>query len=481
MNITEPLRRLARVAPDAIAILRADDTAVTFRDLDRMIDAAASRLDGTGLVAGQVAGLAITGPDEFPALILALALARAGIASADPGLAADRMQLSLHQAGTPARTDLRSIAFDAGWTQVSPRMHLPVRPLHPGGDALCRIFSSSGTTGTAKFTAISHALIARRILSNTLSMGPPGRVHICAVNYGITMGFCAVLQTLWAGHTLVMTSPARAMESIRRHHVDTLLIAPASLAALLTTLPEASTPPPSLRTIVMGGSAMPTHLLAPTRQRLCAHIVSYLGATETGGIASAPFDLLAGMQGAVGVVHAGVEVQAVGEDDKPLPPGTSGALRIRGQNVAAGYLGADPAHAAIFRDGWFYPGDLGAVTADGVVTISGRVSDVINAGGVKVLPQVIEEALQSLPEITDAAAFGAPDAMGVVQIWAAIVTTGPVPKAALDAVCQGPLAAHPPKFVLRVDALPRNANGKIMRQELVRFVAAQQRGTAPPA
>lgn len=481
MNITEPLRRLARMAPDSVAILRADDTAVTYRDLDRMIDAAASRLDGTGLVAGQVAALAITGPDEFPALILALALARAGIASADPGLAAAQVHLLLHQAGTPAPAGLRSIAFDAGWTQVPPHSHLPVRPLHPGGGAICRIFSSSGTTGTPKFTTISHALITRRVLSNSLSMGPPGRLHICAINYGITWGFCAVLQTLWAGHTLVMTSPARAMDSIRRHRVDALLIAPASLAALLAALPESSEKPPSLREIVVGGSAMPAHLLTEVRQRLCDNVLSYLGATETGGIASAPFDVLAGQPGAVGVVHAGMVVQAVGEDGEPLPPGVSGALRMRGENVAAGYLGADPVHGEIFREGWFYSGDLGAVSADGIVTISGRVSDVINAGGVKVLPQMIEEALRSVPEISDAAAFGVPDALGVVQIWAAIVTTGPVPKAALDAVCQGPLAAHPPKFVLRVDALPRNANGKILRQELVRFVASQQRGAAPPA
>ena len=478
MNITEPLRRLARVMPDAVAVIRADNTAVTYRDFDRMIDAAAARLDGTGIAAGQIAALAIIGPDEFPPLVMALALARAGIASADPALPADHLQLHLRHASAPPRDGVRNVAFDAGWTQVPPHGNLPVRPLHPGGAATCRIFSSSGTTGTSKLTAISHRLIVRRILSNTLSMGPPGRVFVCAVNYGITWGFCAMLQTLWSGGTLVLTDPARAIETMRRHRADTLMIAPVSLAQLVGTLPDNAAPLASLRQIVVSGSALPPRLHALTRQRLCPEVITYFGATETGGIASAPVAALDGIAGAVGIVHAGIEVQAVDANDQPLPPGMAGALRIRGDNVVSGYLGAEEATSDAFRDGWFYSGDMGAVTADGVVTISGRISDVINAGGIKVSPHVIEDALLILPQITEVAAFGVPDDMGIVQIWAAIVSGAPVPKAALDAVCQGPLAAHPPKFVLRVQALPRNANGKVLRQELARFVLAQRRGAA---
>jgi acyl-CoA synthetase (AMP-forming)/AMP-acid ligase II len=158
-----------------------------------------------------------------------------------------------------------------------------------------------------------------------------------------------------------------------------------------------------------------------------------------------------------------------------LPPGTEGILRIRSANCIAGYLGDTAASASVFRNGWFYCGDVGAVSDDGALTISGRTSDFINSGGNKVSPQVIEDVLLSLPQVTEAAAFGVPDGMGVVQIWAAIVADARVETSALKAICHAKLAEKSPKFILQVKGLPRNANGKVVRDELVKFAMTQQR------
>jgi acyl-coenzyme A synthetase/AMP-(fatty) acid ligase len=88
---------------------------------------------------------------------------------------------------------------------------------------------------------------------------------------------------------------------------------------------------------------------------------------------------------------------------------------------------------------------------------------------------VIEDVLLSLPQVTDAAAFGVPDRMGAVQIWAAIVADTRVETAVLNAICRERLAEKSPKFILQVKALPRNANGKVVRDELVKFAMTQQR------
>jgi acyl-CoA synthetase (AMP-forming)/AMP-acid ligase II len=104
MNITDPIRHRARVSPRAVAIVRADDSSVSYEELDQIVDAAAARVDGTSLAAGQVAGLAIGGADEFPPLVLALALARAGIASAETSLPARHLDAVFTPDGTSVTT-----------------------------------------------------------------------------------------------------------------------------------------------------------------------------------------------------------------------------------------------------------------------------------------------------------------------------------------------------------------------------------------
>jgi acyl-coenzyme A synthetase/AMP-(fatty) acid ligase len=472
MNITDPIRYRARLSADAIAIIRADDSEVTYHDLERMIDAAAARIDGLGLVSGQVAGLAMTGPDEFPPLVVALALARSGIASADPALPAKHLDIVLSLTGT--RDGVRNVLYDPGWIQPPPR-GLPARPMHPDGSAICRVFASSGTTGTPNFAAVSHDVMARRVYSHWLSAGPSEPVHICGVGHGFAWGFRSVLRTFWSGGTLVLTNPARAVAAIRRHNAGSLAIAPVSLQTVIGAMPGDSEPLPSLKAIEVGGAVLSAGLYEQVRRKLCGNVVSFFGSTETGGVASASLPMPHGVEGAVGYVHGGVEVQAVDAGDRPLPPGTEGILRVRSDGCITRYFGDEGPSATVFRDGWFYPGDVGSVAQDGIMTVRGRVSDFINAGGIKINPHVIEDVLLTLPDVTDAAAFGVPDRLGVIQIWAAIVAPVTIPSPMVSTFCRQKLGSNAPKFVLQVNALPRNENGKVARDELIRFALTQQR------
>jgi acyl-coenzyme A synthetase/AMP-(fatty) acid ligase len=473
MNITEPLRRSARLNPTAVAVVRADHTSVSYRAFDRMIDAAARSLALLGIVAGQTVGLAIAGPDEFAGLIVALALARLGVASADLALPAERMDACIIEGGRADKPGTRSLAIDAVLTGMTPADALPVTP-YRDGSAVFRIFASSGTVGTPSFSAVSHDLMAARVTDSWLAIGRVPAVQICAIGMGITWGCTRMLRTFWTGGTLVLTNPREAVASIRRHQVNALAIAPISLQQVLAAMPAGAVRPPSLEMIEVGGSALPARLGAMVRQKLCDTLFSHFGATETGGIASGPLSGLGHAPGAVGYVHAGMEVQAVDADDRPLPPDTEGLLRIRGANVIAGYFGDEAASARVFRDGWFYCGDIGAVSPDGLLTVSGRDGDFINAGGNKLSPRVVEDVLLSLPQVKEAAAFGVPDRMGVVQIWAAIVPATPVEMTVLQTLCRDKLAEKAPKYIIQMQGLPRNANGKIIRTELIKFATERQ-------
>ena len=139
--------------------------------------------------------------------------------------------------------------------------------------------------------------------------------------------------------------------------------------------------------------------------------------------------------------------------------------------MVTAYFDDPAATEASFRDGWFYTGDRGAVTTDRVLRVNGRVGSFINSGGVKVDPRVIEDVLLSLEGVTEAAAFGAPDRDGLPQIWAAIVADRTIPRPELDQLCAAQLGARAPKFVVQLQELPRNENGKVLLAPLQDFAA----------
>ena len=270
---------------------------------------------------------------------------------------------------------------------------------------------------------------------------------------------------------------------VERHRVNSLVVAPFALQRVLPGLPRDFGPLPMLEQIEVGGSALPGSHYDLARQRLCANIISRYGATETGFVAAAPMLALQGHPGAVGFVDPQVEVQAVDADDNPLPPGSAGTLRVRSDGCATAYLGDPAASARVFRNGWVYPGDEGAVSPDGLLTIMGRSNDVINQGGIKVSPETIEDVLLSLPEVREAAAFGVPDALGVTRIWAAIVPNGMPDMEALVSLCRERLKRNAPTSFLRLRKLPRNEAGKVLRDELrsMAIAARAKRGNPPLA
>jgi acyl-coenzyme A synthetase/AMP-(fatty) acid ligase len=223
-------------------------------------------------------------------------------------------------------------------------------------------------------------------------------------------------------------------------------------------------------------------LLQEAMARLCPEVVVYLGATEVGGIAAGPAaTVLAEREsrpGLIGPLLPGARAQAVDAADQPLPPGREGVLRVATGTHVEGYLGKTGPDAAL-RGGWFYPGDIGTVWPDGMISLTGRASEIINSGGMKVSPTVVEERLLTLPGVAEAAAFGVPDAGGIERVWAAIVADPPVDDAVLDAFCDRSPKSQAPEVILRLTALPKTESGKVLRRTL-RDMALTMEGQSGP-
>ncbi|MDQ1497903.1 MAG: malonyl-CoA/methylmalonyl-CoA synthetase, partial [Actinomycetota bacterium] len=206
-------------------------------------------------------------------------------------------------------------------------------------------------------------------------------------------------------------------------------------------------------------------------------VLERYGMTETGMNVSNPYD---GERrpGTVGFPLPGVELRlARARGTGGVPPTTAagaarvGEIELRGPNVFGGYWGRPEETAAAFTaDGWFRTGDIGQHDADGYLRLVGRARELIITGGLNVYPREVEDVLREHPAVADVAVAGIPDAEWgeVVTAWIVPTRSGaPPPDAELLGFAAERLARFKcPRRVVVVDALPRNALGKVLRHEL---------------
>ena len=178
----------------------------------------------------------------------------------------------------------------------------------------------------------------------------------------------------------------------------------------------------------------------------------------------------------MGVAQTPVRIRVAGPDGQPLPAGEVGEVLIQGDSVMAGYWRNPEATAAAVRDGWLWTGDMGALDADGFLTLKDRSKDLIISGGSNIYPREVEEVLLTAPGVAEAAVVGAPD-----PEWGEIVVAFVVPQAgaaleakALDAYCLAHIARFKrPKRYEVVESLPKNNYGKVLKTVLRERVAGR--------
>jgi malonyl-CoA/methylmalonyl-CoA synthetase len=219
------------------------------------------------------------------------------------------------------------------------------------------------------------------------------------------------------------------------------------------------------RLFVSGSAPLPAHVHEAFRERFGHTILERYGMSETLMLISNPYegDRRAGT---VGLPLPGVSVR-LGSSDGSVPAEETAPVLVRGPNVFSGYWRNPDATAAAFEDGWFRTGDLAERSADGYYTLRGRASDLIISGGFNIYPREIEELLLEQAGVREAAVVGVPDERrGEVPV-AYVVTDAAADVDALRARCAASLASFKaPRAFVRVDALPRNALGKVQKHLL---------------
>ena len=476
MNIVEPILFHCKTQAPVPAMCAPGNALplVSYGRLEQFIYNVARNARAQGLAPGNVVALLIDEPILHAAFILGFAYLGVETVSLRSPDVPKELHLDAVIADRPHvfRTAIRFILADMGWVAGDGR---PMSDHAPPAGGACRIVLTSGTTGDPKGVAFSHDMLIERIARHNWTFG--GRVTTCSRIFvdpglGTAIGFLFWLYTLTKGGTVVVRGPdaVETMQAFILYNVQCMVASPAALAEFVgyyETAPALTAP---LEIVLSVGGLLARSLSERVRARICSNLIACYGSTEANIVATAPAHAIADIAGAVGTITPGVTVGIVDRSGNPVPAGTEGLVRISGRFTVGGYRGDPEGSRNAFQDGWFYPGDIGRLTADRLLVLSGREKAVLNLGGDKVSPERIEQVLASFAGVQQAAAFGLSNAAGIEELAVAVVTAH-FDADALRSHCEREL---PPAFVpthfVRVADIPRNDMGKIDRRRIAQLV-----------
>jgi long-chain acyl-CoA synthetase len=354
----------------------------------------------------------------------------------------------------------------------------PVACAARGIGDLAWLFYTSGTTGRPKGAMLTHGNLAAMSQAYALEVDPiaPGDpiLHAAPMSHG--SGLYIMAHVMRGGVNVTPESggfDAPEIFSLFAHWRNVSMFAAPTMIKRLTASP-AECDPSAIRTIIWGGAPMYVEDALAALDRFGPCFAQIYGQGESpmtittltrAEIADRAHPRHLERLGSAGRAFSCLEVAVVDGDDRPLPAGETGEIICRGIPVMPGYWRDEAASAKALRNGWLHTGDVGAFDAEGYLTLKDRSKDLIISGGSNIYPREVEEVLLQHPRLTEVSVIGRPDAEWGEVVVAYVV--GEAPEAELDALCLSKIARFKrPKAYVRVEALPKNNYGKILKTEL---------------
>jgi acyl-CoA synthetase (AMP-forming)/AMP-acid ligase II len=345
-------------------------------------------------------------------------------------------------------------------------------------ERICLLMYTSGTTGRPKGVMLTHAALSAarhaEIVSPDWEDWTGQDVILSALPNFHIGGMSWMLIGLIRGLTCVLTADAAVpnlLALIDTYHVTRTFIVPTVLRAMLDLLRETGRRPPGIRVITYGASSISPALLKEAITVIGCRFAQYFGMTEAAGTVTflSPRDhdlarphLLA----SVGRPQCGMAVEIRDETGALLPSGRPGEIWVRTPALMAGYWRQPEATRTAIEGGWYRTGDGGVLDADGYLSITDRLKDMIISGGENIYPVQIENVLRQHEAVRDAAVVGVADERWGERVVAMVERNADVlvDESELIAYTQLQLARYKcPKSIRFVEALPRTAMGKVQR------------------
>ena len=481
---------------DAVAIAAPGGVDLTYDALRPLTDDVAAALRGIGIGADDRVAIVLPNGPDMATAFLAVACAAAA-APLNPGYRAEEFEFYL--------TDLRAKALIVEAGSASPAVDvakrlgvailaLVPRPSSgagsfsldtsgaPGAPAAGRtpepedialVLHTSGTTSRPKIVPLSQRNVCASAMNIRASM------QLTAADRGLNVMplfhihglIAAVLAPLSAGSSIFCTPGFNALKffgwmeqarptwytAVPTMH-QAILARARQNAAIIAAHP--------LRFIRSSSSSLPPQVIAELEKTFHSPVIEAYGMTEAAHqMASNPLPPRTRKPGTVGPA-AGPEIAIMDDEGRLLAAGQIGEIVIRGPNVTAGYESNPKANAEAFTNGWFRTGDQGLQDADGYVSITGRLKEIISRGGEKISPREIDELLMDHPAVQQVVTFGIPHEKLGEEVGAVVVLREGMQcteRELRDFVAARVSDYKVPRKLLFMDEIPKGATGKLQR------------------
>jgi acyl-CoA synthetase (AMP-forming)/AMP-acid ligase II len=480
-------------APDgALALVEpASGERTTYGELRATAERLARSLAAAGVGPGDAVAMSLPNGPEIVAAFLGVVAAGAAAAPLNQAYTGDefhsylddlrpRAMLFLRGEESPARASCAALGVRQLELAGPSTAELGLADLAAGSaaprdpEAVALLLHTSGTTSKPKGVPIRQRNLAAsaRAIAATYGLSGSDTSH-CAMPLFHVHGLVAsTLATLASGGCVVAPrrfSASAFWEECAVHGATWYSAVPTIHRILLSRAEEGASDHAGhgLRFVRSCSSALPGPLMDSFETRFGVPLVEAYGMTEAAHqMASNPLPPGERRAGSVGLA-TGTRIAILDDEWRELPGGAVGEVCVRGPGVVDSYRANPEATAASFRDGWFRTGDSGSVSADGYLSLAGRIKEIINRGGEKISPHEVEDALLSHADVLEAVAFALPDAKYGESVGAAVVMRTPIGEDALRAHCGDRLAAFKvPVRVHVVDAIPKGPTGKVQRRLL---------------
>ena len=488
MNLPAMLIHTATEAPQAEALVYRN-TRMTYADLAWAVDRCAATLIARGVrpgdivsvVCGNHPGFAIgllgalrTGAVASPInpqfrqreLEMLLSTTRPSALIVDP----ERQELCAESASVLSYRNLLVVDEMGGIERPAygSLEHVP----SPDDPAICQF--STGTTGRPKQVIRTHAQVQAEVEAVRQRLATSADdVILGSIPLFHAHGLCnCLLAAIRCQGKLVLTGGFYARSILNLIESEGISIWPTVpfMVRILTEMPgPAERLLPSLRLVFSAGAPLDAEVAQRFGRRYGIVVRQLYGCTEMGAVAINDDGDIPETLDSVGYPLAGAEVRIVGEDGADVAPGQQGQVAMRGPSRTAGYTSADEAAMHSFRDGYFFPGDVGKLDEDGRLRLLGRTQLFINVGGNKVDPEEVERVLADHPAVDDVAVVRAAHHYYGEVVRAVIVPSEGVEidDNELRRHCRASLADFKvPKEIVVRDRIPRSPLGKLLRKYL---------------
>jgi acyl-CoA synthetase (AMP-forming)/AMP-acid ligase II len=482
-------------ADDAVAITAPERAPLDYRALRGLIAATTARLNAAGIGRNDRVAIVLPNGPEMATCFLACASATAS-APLNPAYRADEMEFYLDDlqaralivergSESPAvaaaqKLGIRVIELVVATGAPAGQFTLELAPTTPSdrpgpsqpGD-VAMVLHTSGTTSKPKRVPLSAANLfaSARNIATTLQLTPDDRGLNIMPLFHIHGLMAGLLAPLSAGSQVFCTPGFNALRFFKwmDEARPTWYTAVPTMHLTIAVRGKHNADVlgrHALRFVRSSSSAMPPQLIEQIETLFKAPLIESYGMTEAAHqMASNPLPPHERKRGTVGRA-AGPEIAIRHEDGTLLPPGEPGEVVIRGPNVTAGYESNPKANEEAFVDGWFRTGDQGVMDADGYLSITGRLKEIINRGGEKVSPREIDEILLDHVSVAQVVVFGAPHKRLGEEVAAMVVLHEDhecTERELQQFVAKRVASYKVPKKILFVDELPKGATGKLQR------------------